>query len=1076
MLAFSPAIALVLVGAAAMRSHDRPAQERIVIRAGTLLDGRGAQRNNVDIVINGRRIEAIRAAGSARPTHDLSAFTVLPGGIDTHVHINWHFDPDGKTHHLPPAQETREQALQYTVENAEVTLRSGITTVQSLGAAIDSEVRAAIASGKTPGPRVITSLGSLSERTGSPDSIRARVRRFVAEGADVIKIFASASIRDGGAATMTLEQLVAACDEAQKHNRRSVVHAHGPESAMRAAQAGCTTIEHGALLDDAALDTLAARRMFYDPNIGLVLQNYLDNKPKFLGIGNYTEEGFAHMERAVPRALDTFQRALKRRNLRIVFGTDAVAGAHGRNFEEIIYRVQKGGQPAMDAVVSATSRAAESLGLQDSIGAIAPGMIADLIATRGNPASDITALRRVTFVMKDGKTTEGIGTGLGLGGGLGGGTVTPQFQATSARQVVAQVGPYHPTPPPNPISSSLPPSVDWPSYAGDPGAMKYSALTNINRSNVTQLKLAWEWRPGEKNIRDTDTTRAARPGDFQVTPIVINDTMYLSTPFNRVIALEAGTGRELWSYDPGAYKPGQPSNGTGFVHRGVAVWSGNERRVFMNSRWRLIALNGKTGRPIASFGTNGEVDLTKNLRRPVKLIHYTNTSPPVVWRNLVIVGNGVGDRLVYKSDPPGDVQAFDVMTGKLVWRFNTIPDAGEFGVNTWEEESWKTIGHTNVWAPFSVDAERGIVYLPVSTPSNDYYGGARKGDNLFAESLVALDARTGKRIWHFQTVHHGLWDYDIPAPPVLYTATVNGRGVDAVAVLGKTGFVYAFERVSGAPIWPIEERAVAPSDVPGERAARTQPYPTKPRPFTRQGFTEDDVIDLTPEIKQLALAELAKWRTGPLFTPPSLQGTVVQPGVIGGAGWGGGAYDPESQTLYIKGTNQPALMRLISLPESDTIQAQFSFDRGASLRVQIPQPAAGGDPLDALPINKPPYGNLTAIDMRTGEHRWQVTLGDNPSLRSHPLLRDLNLPPLGVAGAPGPIVTAGGLLFVTGGGAVLYAIDTNEGRVLWQADLGGRGYSVPMTFRNRAGRQFVVIAVGAGENAVLKAFALAGVE
>jgi quinoprotein glucose dehydrogenase len=610
-------------------------------------------------------------------------------------------------------------------------------------------------------------------------------------------------------------------------------------------------------------------------------------------------------------------------------------------------------------------------------------------------------------------------------------------------------------------------------YGGDHGSMKYSTLTEINRTNVRRLRLAWEWKTGEASIANTDSTRAARPGDFQVTPIVINDTMYLSTPFNRVVALEAGSGRELWRYDPGAYRAGQPSNGTGFVHRGVASWTGGgERRVFMSSRWRLIALAANTGKPIPTFGTNGEVDLTKTLRRPVRPIHYTNTSPPVVWRDLVIVGNGVGDRLVYPNDPPGDVQAFDVRTGRLVWRFHTIPEANEFGVETWEEESWKTTGHTNVWAPFSVDSARGIVYLPVSTPSNDWYGGARKGDGLFGESLVALDARTGKRLWHFQTVHHGLWDYDIPAPPVLYTATVNGQRVDAVAVLGKTGFVYAFERVSGKPIWPIEERPVPASDVPGERAARTQPFPTRPKPITKQGFGADDVIDFTPEIKALALSELAKWRSGEVFTPPSLQGTVVMPGVIGGAGWGGGAYDPASQTLFIKGTNQPAVVRLTSLPESDTIRAQYVFDRGLQLRVQIPLKANTDQRLPDLPLNKPPYGNLTAIDMRTGEHRWQVTLGDNPGLRNHPLLRGLNLPPLGVAGAPGPIVTAGGLIFVTGGGSVLYALDTTDGRVLWEAELGARGYSVPMTFRDRRGKQFVVIAVGSGDNAVLKAFAL----
>ncbi|MEX2283266.1 MAG: amidohydrolase family protein [Gemmatimonadota bacterium] len=1012
-----------------------------VIRAGTLLDGKGGSRRNVDIVVNGRTIESVRPAGRDAPTHDLSRYTVMPGGIDTHVHINWHFDPDGKTHHLSAQEETREQALRYAIENAETTLRAGITTVQSLGAAIDVDLRSRIRSGghaigdqiiSVNGPRLLTSIGSI--QGGQPDTIRARVRRFVDQGADVIKIFASASIRDGGAATMTLEQLVAACGEAKRLGKRSVVHAHGPESAIRAAQAGCTTVEHGALLDDAALDTLQARGTFYDPNIGLVLQNYLDNRQKFLGIGNYTDEGFAHMERAVPRALDTFQRALKRKNLRIVFGTDAVAGAHGRNFEEIIYRVQKGGQPASAAIVSVTSLAAQSLGIQDSIGTIAPGYIADIIATVGNPTQDITTLRRVVFVMKEGK---------------------PIVSA--------------PAPAPAPAQAR---AVGWPVYGGDPGALKYSALTDIDRNNVSRLAQAWEWRPAEKNIVETADTRAARPGDFQVTPLVINDTMYLSTPFNRVIALDASSGRELWSFDPGAYRYGQPSNGTGFVHRGVATWSdGRERRIFMNSRWRLIALDAKSGKPVPGFGTDGEIDLTKTLRRPVRNIHYTNTSPPVVWRNLIIVGNGVGDRLVYPHDPPGDVQAFDVKTGKLVWRFNTIPDAGEFGVDTWEDESWKRTGHTNVWSPFSVDTARGYVYLPVSTPSNDYYGGDRKGDNLFGESLVVLDARTGKRVWHFQTVRHGLWDYDIPAPPMLFTVTQNNRPVDAVAVLGKTAFVYVFDRVTGKPLWPIEERPVPPSDVPGERAARTQPFPTRPAPITRQGFGENDVIDFTPQLKELALAELRKWKAGPLFTPPSLQGTIMQPGVIGGSGWGGGAYDPVSQTLYVKGTNQPALLRLIQMPKSDTIDAAYSFDRGASMNVQVP-PSPDGTRMPSLPISKPPYGNLTAIDMRTGEHRWQVTLGDNPAVRNHPLLKDLNLPPLGVAGAPGPIVTAGGLLFVTGGGSVLYAIDAGDGRVLWRADLGGRGYSVPMTYRDRAGKQFVVIAAGAGENAVLKAFAV----
>jgi glucose dehydrogenase len=616
---------------------------------------------------------------------------------------------------------------------------------------------------------------------------------------------------------------------------------------------------------------------------------------------------------------------------------------------------------------------------------------------------------------------------------------------------------------------------DWPVYGGDAGDSKYSALTTINRGNVNRLVPAWDWKTGESAIPETASTKAARPGNFQVTPLVINDTMYLSTPFNRVVALDARTGRELWRYDPRAYEAGQPSNGTGFVHRGVAAWSdGNERRIFIASRWRLIALDARTGRPSAGFGENGIVDLAADLIWSINRLHYTNTSPPVVWRDLVIVGNGVGDRLMYRNDPPGDVQAFDVRTGRRVWRFSPIPQKGEFGNETWGADSWRRMGHTNVWAPFSVDAQRGLVYLPVSTPSNDYYGGDRPGDNLFAESIVCLDANTGRRVWHFQTVHHGLWDYDIPASPVLGTIRVDGRAIDMVTVLGKTGWAYVFDRVTGKPVWPIEEKPVPSSDVPGEVASRTQPVPTKPAAFAKQGFGEADVIDFTPALKAAALEELKKWRTGPIFTPPSEQGTIQMPGVVGGAGWGGGAFDPETGMLYVKASNSPGVMRLRKPDptESDTVEGGWVIDRTAGLRVAAG--GARGQRLPSLPINKPPYGTLTAIDLNTGEHRWQVTIGDSPEIRNHPLLRELHLPPVGVSGSPGPIVTAGGLVFLTGGGDTLYAVDKANGRVLWEADLGSRGYSVPMTYQTRDGRQYVVIATGAGNDAVLRAFALPG--
>ena len=616
---------------------------------------------------------------------------------------------------------------------------------------------------------------------------------------------------------------------------------------------------------------------------------------------------------------------------------------------------------------------------------------------------------------------------------------------------------------------SLPASaqrVDWPSYASDAGATKYSTAAQITRDNVARLAPAWEWATGEAPMRD----KGVRPGQFQATPLVVNDTMYLSTPYNRVVALDANTGKLIWEYDPRAYDAGQPPNGTGFVHRGVAMWTdGKSRRILMNSRWRLIALDAATGKLVRSFGDTGVVDLLAQVSRPVNRLHYTQTSPPVVWENLVIVGNGVADRLVYPGDPPGDVQAFDVRTGKRVWRWSGIPlSARDEGARTWENDSWKTTGHTNVWAPFSVDARRGLIYLPVSTPSNDGYGGTRPGDNLFAESIVCLDARTGTKRWHFQTVHHGLWDYDLPAPPVLGTVRVNGANKDIVAVPTKTGVLFVFDRVTGVPVWPIEEHAVPPSDVPGELAARSQPLPSLPKPFAAQGFGDDQLVDFTPEIRAAARAFVTQFRSGPLFTPPSMQGTIMLPGNIGGSGWGGGAFDPRSGTIYIKATNSPTLMKIIKREaETDTVNAPYTLELGASMRFRV-----GGDSTPALPVSKPPYGTITAIDLNTGAQRWQVPLGDTPALRRHPLLRDLNLPPLGVAGAPGAIVTASGLLFASGGGPVLYALDTKDGRVLWSADVRQAAYSVPATYVTSSGRQFVVIASGAANGARLTAFTL----
>ena len=619
-------------------------------------------------------------------------------------------------------------------------------------------------------------------------------------------------------------------------------------------------------------------------------------------------------------------------------------------------------------------------------------------------------------------------------------------------------------------------SVDWPTYGNDAGGLKYSPLADVNRATVTRLRPVFTWEAREQIVSASEGQQPARPGLFQATPLAIHDTLFFSTPYNRVIALDANSGRELWSYDPQAWKTyGQPSNGTGFVHRGVATWSnGRERRVFINSRWRLIALDARNGKPIASFGTNGEVDVTSALSRPVRREHYTNTSPPVVWRNLVILGNGVGDRLVYHGDPPGDIQAYDVRTGKRVWLFRTVPQPGEFGNDTWKDSSWSYMGHTNVWAPFTVDSARGLVYLPVGTPSDDWYGGERRGAGLFGETLLCLDARTGTRRWHFQVAHHGLWDYDLPAPPNLVTVMHDGRKTDIVVAPTKQGFLFAFERVSGKPLWPIEERAVPPSDVPGEDASATQPFPSRPAAFAKQGFSADDVIDFTPDIRRAALEELQKYRTGPMYSPPSLQGTVAMPGVIGGAGWGGAAVDPETGWAFVKATNSPALFTLQHhRVKSDTVDTPYMVDLAhSSLGVSQRNNAEGAE-RSSLPINKPPYGTLTAIDLNTGDTKWQIVLGDAPEVRRHPALQGVSLPPLlGVAGSPGALVTKGGLVFVTGGGRVLYAIDSRTGESLWQYDLGRPGYSNPMTYRTKAGRQYIVIATGGGTTSTLMAFAL----
>ena len=456
------------------------------------------------------------------------------------------------------------------------------------------------------------------------------------------------------------------------------------------------------------------------------------------------------------------------------------------------------------------------------------------------------------------------------------------------------------------------------------------------------------------------------------------------------------------------------------------------------------------------------------LRWRVDPKQYTNTSPPIVYKNLVIVGNGVGDRLAYRQDPPGDVQAFDARTGSRAWMFHTVPAAGEFGVATWGNESWKITGHTNVWAPMTLDERRGLLYLPVSTPSNDFYGGRRPGQNLFADSIVCLDAATGLRKWHFQVVHHGLWDYDMPAPPNLVSIKPDGRPVDAVVQLTKQGLVFVFERTTGKPVWPIEERPVPASDMPGEQAWATQPFPTRPEPIEESGASEADAFDLTPDLRAKALIELRKLRLGPLYTPPSRQGTLQRPGIIGGANWGGGAFDPATGRLFVKTSNQPHVARLGAPDRSPNNPRAAEIDADYSRVGDTTAEFDGG-----IPLLKPPYAHLTAIDLNRAAIAWRVPFGDSPQLRQNPALKDVELPAaLGAPGAPGAIVTAGGLVFVGGGDGAFHAYDTASGRELWKAPLTRRSSATPMTYRARSGTQFVVIAVGSRADAELIAFAL----
>ena len=633
----------------------------------------------------------------------------------------------------------------------------------------------------------------------------------------------------------------------------------------------------------------------------------------------------------------------------------------------------------------------------------------------------------------------------------------PQAEAPAAAPPPASTQP----------SSAAGQDVEWRFYGGNLASQRYSPLAQIDATNAGQLKIAWRFSTGNYGPRPEARN--------ETTPLVIDGVLYTQVGITRnVVALDPKSGELLWVWRPNdgdqrfARAPRKTSG------RGPAYWTdgaGNERLLTVTPGFHLAALDPDTGRPVPGFGENGVVDLMIGVRGEVNdKSSIGNSSPPTIVGDVVIVGpaHEVGMRPPSKANLKGDVRGYDVRTGKLLWTFHTIPTRGEPGYETWLNGSAEYIGNAGVWAPMTADLELGYVYLPTEAPIADTWGGERHGNNLYSSSLVCLDAKTGERVWHYQLIHHDIWDWDNPTAPILMDLVVDGRPIKAVAQITKQAFVYTFDRVTGEPVWPIEERPVPQTDVPGEWTSPTQPFPTKPPAFDRQGVSIDDLIDFTPELRAEAVEGIKAFRIGPIFTPPSLSkasdgtsGTLMLPNATGGANWEGGAFDPETNVLYVGSYTNPFVLVLEPPPAGSDI----TYINGGG--AQLPW-------LQGLPLIKPPWGRITAIDMNKGEHVWQLASGPTPKeIAENPALKDLDIPWTGRATRPVTLVTKT-LLFTAegwGGAPTLHARDKATGAVVAEIPLPGAVGGRPMTYMID-GKQYLIVSVAGGNGAEIVALTL----